>query len=124
MKTITETDIEFIRQTATGKGCCAVGAAMLLYGNECYAITNKMLEEDDPTAHAAIVIIRSKRGLIRKGQSLELLLSEKPCSMCISAIFQANINDLYYLNNNKVNHIILNSSIDFWYEEIHANKRK
>jgi tRNA(Arg) A34 adenosine deaminase TadA len=124
MKTITETDIEFIRQTATGKGNCAVGAAMLLHNNERYATPNKMLEDDDPTAHAAIVITRSKRGMIRKNQSFELLLSEKPCPMCVSAIYHANLNNLYYLDDNKINHITLNSSIDFWYEEIHTHKEK
>ncbi len=124
MKTITEKDIEFVRQTALGKGYCAVGAATLLHNDEHYTTANKMLEEDDPTAHAAIVLTRSKRGIIRKGQSFELLLSEKPCPMCISAIYQANIHELYYLDNNKVNHITLNSSIDFWYEEIHTHKGK
>lgn len=123
MKIITKTDIESVKQTATGKGCCAVGAAMLLYSNERYVTSNKMLEEDDPTAHAAIVMTRSKRKVIRKNQSFELLLSEKPCPMCISAIYQANINDLHYLDNNKVNHITLNSSIDFRYEEIHTHKK-
>ena len=119
MKFITNLDIDNIRKAAIGQGSCVTGVAMLLHGNERFIDTNKMLEQDDPTAHAAIVITRSKRGLIRNNKFVELLLNEKPCPMCICAISQTKINRLYYLNNNQIDFIELHSdNIDCWYEEI------
>ena len=121
MTSITDIDVEYIRKAAKGQGSCATGLAMLLHGNERFTDTNKMLEQDDPTAHAAIVITRSKHRLIRKDESVELLLSEKPCPMCICAISQTSISRLHYLNNNRIDFIELRpNNIDCWYEEIHT----
>ena len=122
---VTETDIENMRTIAKKQGSCSVGVAVLLHGEERFVGVNQMLEQDDPTAHAAIVITRSQHRLIRKNSSLALLLSEKPCPMCVSAICRANINDVYYLeNNNTINRIELKSdNMSLWYEEIHTHQK-
>ena len=126
MSIVTETDIENMRTIAKRQGSCSVGAAMLLHGKERFVGVNQMLEQDDPTAHAAIVITRSQRRRIRKNSSLALLLSEKPCPMCVSAICQTNINDVYYLNdNNTINRIELKlDNMSLWYEEIRTLQKK
>ena len=124
MKFIKKTDIEYIRKISAAKRSCSEGIAILLSENERFTSQNKILEEDDPTAHAAIVVTRSKRGLRRKGLDFELLLNQKPCPMCVSAISQANIKDFYYLEDIQIKHIELKSNIHFWYEEIHTNQKK
>jgi len=94
-----------------------VGAAMLLHGGERFVSTSQMLEQDDPTAHAAIVITRSQHRLIRKNTSLALLLSEKPCPMCVCAICRTNISEVYFLDdNNTIHRMELKDDMSLWYE--------
>ena len=59
---------------------------------------NKVLKENDPTAHAEIVAIREA---CRKLNTYDLTgctlyTSCEPCPMCLSAIIWANIKEVYY----------------------------
>ncbi|MDR1792453.1 MAG: hypothetical protein LBR36_03285 [Bacteroidales bacterium] len=66
---------------------------------ESYSVT---LKEDDPTAHAAVNVIREARKNKIRPQKLKnytLLLSAKPCPMCVENAFKHQIKDLYYIDN-------------------------
>ncbi len=61
---------------------------------------NKVLSTNDPTAHAEIVAIRDAS---EKTGSFDLsgcfiYVSCEPCPMCLSAIYWANIDRIYYAN--------------------------
>ena len=59
---------------------------------------NKVLKENDPTAHAEIVAIRiaCKKLNTYDLSKYVLYTSCEPCPMCLSAIIWANIKQVYY----------------------------
>jgi len=64
---------------------------------------NQVTQKNDPTAHAEIVTIR-KACLKLKTFDLsdaEIFTSCEPCPMCLSAIYWAHINKIYYGNSRK-----------------------
>ncbi|MDD2621955.1 MAG: nucleoside deaminase [Bacteroidales bacterium] len=99
---------------AKGKdSCLSAGAVMVYKDKEIYATTSKTLEEDDPTAHAAVVAIRKTRAQqhVFLLNDYELYLSEKPCPMCLTAIEQAHIKKIYYLEYNKIKYMELSRNV-------------
>lgn len=61
---------------------------------------NKVIKNNDPTAHAEIVAIRNacKHLETHDLSGCELYTSCYPCPMCLSAIIWANIKNVYYGN--------------------------
>jgi len=61
---------------------------------------NRVTDNMDPTAHAEIVAIRKACSLFKTYDlsGLKLYSSCEPCPMCLSAIYWARINDVYYSN--------------------------
>jgi tRNA(Arg) A34 adenosine deaminase TadA len=121
MKYPTSATIELLEKTATGKGTCADAAAILFcMDKQVICSSNAMKENDDPTAHAAIVATRLSRREIRQaGEQCYILLSERPCPMCVSGIYQSKIYHLFFLENNKINYIDLRNDIaNYRYEKI------
>lgn len=59
---------------------------------------NKVLKNNDPTAHAEIVAIRNACEKLNTYDLSGCILyaSCEPCPMCLSAIIWANIKDVYY----------------------------
>lgn len=59
---------------------------------------NKVLKNNDPTAHAEIVAIREACKKLNTYDLSEYILytSCEPCLMCLSAIIWANIKEVYY----------------------------
>lgn len=59
---------------------------------------NKVLKENDPTAHAEIVAIRNacKKLNTYDLSNCTLYTSCEPCPMCLSAIIWSNIKEVYY----------------------------
>ena len=59
---------------------------------------NKVIVNNDPTAHAEIVAIRSACRKLKKYDLSNCILytSCEPCPMCLSAIIWANIKEVYY----------------------------
>lgn len=59
---------------------------------------NKVLKNNDPTAHAEIMAIREACEKLNTYDLSEYILytSAEPCPMCISAIIWANIKKVYY----------------------------
>ena len=62
---------------------------------------NRVIKDNDPTAHAEIVAIRNACKHIKSHDlsRCELYTSCYPCPMCLSAIIWANIKTIYYANN-------------------------
>lgn len=59
---------------------------------------NKVLRDNDPTAHAEIVAIRNACEKLKTYDlsNYILYISCEPCPMCLSAIIWANIKKVYY----------------------------
>lgn len=62
---------------------------------------NRVIKDNDPTAHAEIVAIRNACKHIKSHdlRGCELYTSCYPCPMCLSAIIWSNIKTIYYANN-------------------------
>ena len=62
---------------------------------------NQVTKNNDPTAHAEIVTIRKACDLLKTFNLNKVILftSCEPCPMCLSAIYWAHINKVYYANS-------------------------
>jgi tRNA(Arg) A34 adenosine deaminase TadA len=74
------------------------GAVVVLNGKIIGKGGNRVIIQNDPTAHAEIVAIREA---CRKISSFDLsgavlYATCEPCPMCLSAIYWANIKEVYY----------------------------
>jgi tRNA(Arg) A34 adenosine deaminase TadA len=80
---------------------------------------NKVTSTNDPTAHAEIVAIREACGTINNFNlsNSEIYTSCEPCPMCLSAIYWARINKIYYANT-RHDAANINFDDDFLYQEI------
>ena len=76
------------------------GACIVRNGEIIGKSSNKVLENNDPTAHAEINAIREACKNINSYDlsDCELYTSCYPCPMCLSAIIWANIKKVYYGN--------------------------
>ena len=74
------------------------GAIIVLDGAIVAEATNRVISANDPTAHAEIVAIRDacqKLGRYRL-EECHIYSSCEPCPMCLSAIYWARLNSLWY----------------------------
>jgi guanine deaminase len=80
---------------------------------------NQVIKTNDPTAHAEIVAIREASRNINSFDlsGCEIYTSCEPCPMCLSAIYWANIDKIYYANT-KEDAALAGFRDDFIYEEI------
>tara|TARA_B110000196_G_C21055942_1_gene619829 strand:+ start:492 stop:962 length:471 start_codon:yes stop_codon:yes gene_type:complete len=64
---------------------------------------NQVTKNNDPTAHAEIVTIRKSCKVLNTFNlsNVEIFTSCEPCPMCLSAIYWAHINKIYYGNTRK-----------------------
>ena len=81
--------------------------------------SNKVISENDPTAHAEIIAIREACKTIGAYDlsGCELYTSCYPCPMCLSAIIWANIKKVYY-GNTKEDAAEIGFRDEFIYEHI------
>ncbi|MCS7034819.1 MAG: nucleoside deaminase [Phycisphaerae bacterium] len=61
---------------------------------------NRVLCDQDPTAHAEIVAIRAAAAALRSFdlRGCEIFASSQPCPMCLAAIYWARIDRVYFAN--------------------------
>ncbi len=88
---------------------------------------NQVTALNDPTAHAEVVAIRKacqKLGVFHL-QGCEIYTSCEPCPMCLSAVYWANLEHVYFANT-KVDAAKINFADDFIYQELDlpVEKRK
>ena len=96
MKVAKELSEENIKTNAGGPfGACIVKNNRIIGKG-----SNKVLENNDPTAHAEITAIREACQNINSYDlsDCELYTSCYPCPMCLSAIIWSNIKTVYYGN--------------------------
>lgn len=70
-------------------------------GNIIVVASNRVLETNDPTAHAEVMAIREATKKLGTKDLSEYILyaTGYPCPMCLSAIIWANIKKVYYASN-------------------------
>jgi guanine deaminase len=80
---------------------------------------NQVAKNNDPTAHAEIVTIRKACNKLKTFDlnNVELFTSCEPCPMCLSAIYWAHINKVYYGNSRK-DAALIGFDDEYIYEEL------
>jgi guanine deaminase len=80
---------------------------------------NRVLETNDPTAHAEVVAIREACQSLNSYQltGCEIYTSCEPCPMCLAAIYWARPSRIYFANTKEDAHQI-GFDDDFIYHEI------
>ena len=85
---------------AASKDEVPVGAVVVLENRVVADGFNQTISNNDPTAHAEIVAIRNachnQKNFFLKG--CDLYSTCEPCPMCLSAIYWAHIENIYYAN--------------------------
>lgn len=77
------------------------GAVVIDKNNNIVGIgNNKVLLNNDPTAHAEIVAIRNACSNLKTYDlsGCKIITTSEPCPMCMSSIIWANIKEVYYAN--------------------------
>ncbi|WP_166332978.1 nucleoside deaminase [Sphingobacterium chungjuense] len=79
------------------------GCVIVRDGKVLSAESNSVTLDCDPTAHAEINAIRAAAKKIGKADlsGCTLYTSAEPCPMCVSAIYWANITEVYYGNTKR-----------------------
>ena len=83
----------------TGRGG-PFGAVIVKNGKIISEGWNEVISRNDPTAHAEVVAIRKACRVLNTFnlEGCEIYTSCEPCSMCLSAIFWARLDRMYYAN--------------------------
>ena len=83
---------------------------------------NKVTTSNDPTSHAEIVAIRMACKVLNNFnlEGCDLYTTCEPCPMCLSAIYWARINKIYYANT-RVDAQKIDFSDAMIYEELNKN---
>jgi tRNA(Arg) A34 adenosine deaminase TadA len=79
------------------------GAVIVKDGKEVASGTNQVSKKTDPTAHAEVTAIRNAAKKLHTFNlsGCEIYTSCEPCPMCLSAIYWAHIDKIYYGNTKK-----------------------
>ena len=98
MKKAIELSIENVNKGGGPFGCVIVKDEKIISEG-----SNKVTSTNDPTAHGEIVAIREACKKINNFSltGCELYSTCEPCPMCLSAIYWARINKIYYANTRK-----------------------
>ena len=98
MKRAIELSIESVNNGGGPFGCVLVKNEKIVSEG-----SNKVTSSNDPTAHGEIVAIREACKKINNFslKGLELYSTCEPCPMCLSAIYWARIDKIYYANTRK-----------------------
>ena len=99
-----DTDLEFMqealaeaRDAATAREV-PIGAALVHDGKILARSGNRTIRDNDPTAHAEIIVLREAARLLGNYRlaNTTLYVTIEPCSMCAGAIIQARVPRLVY----------------------------
>ena len=95
------------------------GAVIVRDGKIVAEGTNEVTSANDPTAHAEIVAIRRACAALATFEldDCEIYTSCEPCPMCLSAIYWARLDRIFY-GNTKVDAAKIDFDDDFLYREI------
>ena len=99
-----EADFEFMQEAlaearnAAEAGEVPIGAVLVHSGKTLARSGNRTIRDNDPTAHAEIIVLREAAHLLGNYRLADttLYVTLEPCSMCAGAIIQARIPRLVY----------------------------
>jgi tRNA(Arg) A34 adenosine deaminase TadA len=115
MKKAIQLSLEYMRKGAGGP----FGAVVVKDGKIIGSGWNKVTSTNDPTAHAEVVAIREACRVLSNFDlsGAEIYTSCEPCPMCLSAIYWARIDKIYYANTRQ-DAADIDFDDDFLYQEI------
>ena len=122
MKKAIELSIESVNKGGGPFGCVIVKDEKIVSEG-----SNKVTSNNDPTAHGEIVAIREACKKINNFslKGFELYSTCEPCPMCLSAIYWARIDKIYYANTRKdAQKIDFDDSLIYAEFEKNIDKRK
>lgn len=98
------TDLEYMQlameeaKTAASEGEVPIGAVAVYEGRVIARSGNRTIRDNDPTAHAEIVVLRKAAQALNNYRLSGTLLyvTLEPCSMCAGAMIQARISKVIY----------------------------
>ncbi len=95
------------------------GAVVVRNGQVIARGFNRVLETNDPTAHAEVVAIREAANVLGTFDlsGCELYTSCEPCPMCLGAVYWSRISRMYYANT-KEDAAAIGFDDHFIYEEL------
>jgi tRNA(adenine34) deaminase len=99
-----ELDLEFMRaaldeaRVAAERGEVPVGAVVAHEGRIIARGHNRTLTDNDPTAHAEMVVLRAAANALGNYRlnGAEVYVTVEPCAMCAGALIQARVSRLIY----------------------------
>jgi tRNA(adenine34) deaminase len=99
-----ESEIQFMQQAlaearaAAAAGEVPIGAVLVLDEKILARSGNRTIRDNDPTAHAEIVVLREAARILGNYRLADttLYVTIEPCSMCAGAMIQARIPRLVY----------------------------
>ena len=99
-----EIDIQFMQEAlgearaAAAGGEVPIGAVLVHDGKILARSGNRTIRDNDPTAHAEMVVLREAARLLGNYRLADttLYVTIEPCSMCAGAIIQARVPRLVY----------------------------
>ena len=99
-----ESDIQFMEEAlaearvAAAAGEVPIGAILVHEGKILARSGNRTIRDNDPTAHAEIIVLReaARRLSNYRLTNTTLYVTIEPCSMCAGAIIQARVPRLVY----------------------------
>lgn len=114
--------IEFAEYNITNGLGGPFGAVIVKDGVLIAGSANKVIPENDPTAHAEMAAIRlaCKKLNTYNLSGCEIYTSCEPCPMCLGAIYWARIDKIYYANT-KVDAAEIGFDDYFIYEEMNCD---
>ncbi|MEI2386438.1 nucleoside deaminase [Breoghania sp. JC706] len=85
-------------EAAAARGEVPVGAVIVRDGEILAAAGNRTLSDNDPTAHAEVLVIREAAARLSSQRlgDCDLYVTLEPCAMCAAAISFARIRRLYF----------------------------
>src|SRR5882672_3763621 len=99
-----ESDIQFMQEAlaearaSASAGEVPIGAILVHDGKILARSGNRTIRDNDPTAHAEIIVLREAARLLSNYRlaNTALYVTIEPCSMCAAAIIQARLPRLLY----------------------------
>lgn len=119
--------IELSRQNVNGANGGPFGAVIVKNGKVIAGSGNKVVQQNDPTAHAEVSAIRlacQKLGT-HNLEGCVIYTSCEPCPMCLGAIYWAHLDTIYF-GNTKADAADIGFDDHFIYQELGLpmNERK
>jgi tRNA(adenine34) deaminase len=99
-----ETNVQFMQEalaearSAAAAGEVPIGAVLVHDGKILARSGNRTIRDNDPTAHAEIIVLREAARLMGNYRLADttLYVTIEPCSMCAGAMIQARVPRLVY----------------------------